>query len=81
MSCYPKQTNSWDVKVPRTIVLLESEANFTYKRISREAIRATIDHGKMLQNNTVDQSAVMWLMGSTADWYLITNNISNNLST
>ena len=36
----PKKTESWDVKDLRTIVLLDSEANHTYKLILREATRA-----------------------------------------
>ena len=42
----PKKTDSWDVKDLRTTVLLESEANNTYKRIRIEASNAAIEHGK-----------------------------------
>ena len=43
MLCYQKK-DSWDLKDLRTIVLLGSEANHTYKRVGREAMRAAIDH-------------------------------------
>ena len=43
----PKKTDSWDVKELCTIVLLDSEANHTYKRFGREEIRGAIDHGKI----------------------------------
>ena len=39
-----KKTYSWDVKDLRTIVLIDSEENLTYKRIDREEMRDTIDH-------------------------------------
>ena len=38
MSYYQKKTNCWDLKELRTIVLLESEENHTYKLIEREAM-------------------------------------------
>ena len=40
----PKQFDSCDVKDPRAIVLLDYEANHTYKRIGRESTRAAVDH-------------------------------------
>ena len=42
-----KQSDSWDVKSLRTIVLLYSEANHTYKFIGIETRRASIDHGEV----------------------------------
>ena len=41
-----QKIDSWDVKDIRTIVLLDSEANQTYKYIGRESMRSAIDHGK-----------------------------------
>ena len=52
-----KQADSWDVKDLRTIFLLDSEENHTYKRIGRKAIRAFIEHRKLLQSNTSDHKA------------------------
>ena len=43
----PKISDSWDVKDLITIVLLDSEANHTYKCIRKEATRAAIEHGKI----------------------------------
>ena len=43
MSCYQKN-NSRHVKYLRTIVLLDSESNHTYKRIESESKRAAIEH-------------------------------------
>ena len=40
----PKKTDSWDVKYLRNIVLLDSETNYTYKRIRREEMISAIDH-------------------------------------
>ena len=40
----PKKTDSWDVKYLRNIVLLDSETNYTYKRIRRESMRAAIEY-------------------------------------
>ena len=42
----PKKVDLWDVKDICSIVLLESEANHTYKLIGREEMRETIDHEK-----------------------------------
>ena len=44
MLCYPKKTDSWDVKELRTIVPIDYEANHTYKHIIREAIISAIKH-------------------------------------
>ena len=41
-----QKIDSWDVKDIRNIVLLDSEANQTYKYIGRESMRSAIDHGK-----------------------------------
>ena len=43
----PKTKDLWDVKELLTIVLLDSEANHTYKCIRKEATRAAIEHGKI----------------------------------
>ena len=75
----PKK-DSWDVKYLRTIVLLDSEANHSYKHMRREAMRADIDHKKLLYNNIADHKAVLLPMESTVDCSLITNNISEKLS-
>ena len=42
-----KKRNSWDMKYLRTIFLLDSEANHTYKHIRRESTRAAIEHGQI----------------------------------
>ena len=41
-----KKADSWDVKYLHTILLLDFEANHTYKRIVREAMRAAISNRK-----------------------------------
>ena len=44
MLCYREKIDSCDLKDLRTIFILGSEANNTYKRVGREATGAAIDH-------------------------------------
>ena len=75
-----KKADSWDVKDLHTIVLLDFEANHTYKHIRREATITDIEHGKILQNNTVDHRVAPWYTESTNDWSFIIKNFSYNPS-
>ena len=76
-----KRADSWDVKDLHNIVLIDSGANHTYKRIGIEATRAFIKRRQVSpeEYNRSQKSASH--TESTEDWSLIINNISDNLST
>ena len=69
-----------DTKELHITVLFYYVANHAYKCIVIEATRAAIYHEIFPPEKIVYHKTVPWIMGSTADQSLITNNISYNLS-
>ena len=76
-----KRADSWDVKDLHNIVLIDSGANHTYKRIGIKATRASIKHRQVFPEQYGRSQKSAPHTESTKDCSLIINNISDNLST